>query len=63
LSKLEIKRECIITDRNICPHEEISGLKCSACVIPEEYNFFLQRRQTERVPSMGDTLRKALREL
>lgn len=28
-------RECIITNKNVCPHEEICGELCSPCKIPD----------------------------
>ncbi len=31
--------ECIILDKNVCPHEEISGNLCSACTIPDDGKF------------------------
>lgn len=28
-------KECIITHKNICPHEEINGKLCSSCKVPD----------------------------
>lgn len=31
--------ECIILERNTCPHEEIDGKTCFYCKIPDEHTF------------------------
>ena len=31
-----MKKECIITGKNECPHDHITGKKCSKCKIPDK---------------------------
>lgn len=31
----DYKNECIINEKHVCPHTELSGKICSACKIPD----------------------------